>query len=104
MLRPSASRMQVYRGENHRMARAGGSPYGSMALLYETRAYAGPLLLLSDARDSLYAIQGNRAFFFQRGAHWACLLEFLAESTPQNYITCFSVFSARTRPGVVWPA
>jgi exodeoxyribonuclease V beta subunit len=65
---------------------AQGLPYGSMALLYETRAYAGPLLpLLSDAGIPYTQYKETGLFSSSEALNWACLLEFLAESTPQNY-------------------
>jgi ATP-dependent exoDNAse (exonuclease V) beta subunit len=65
---------------------AQGLPYGSMALLYETRTYARPLLpLLCDAGIPYTQYKETGLFSSNEALNWACLLEFLAESTPQNF-------------------
>jgi exodeoxyribonuclease V beta subunit len=63
-----------------------GLPYSSMALLYETRTYAGPLLpLLREAGIPYTQYKETGLFTSSEALNWACLLEYLAESSPQNF-------------------
>jgi exodeoxyribonuclease V beta subunit len=63
-----------------------GLPYGSMALLYETRTYVGPLLpLLREAGIPYTQYKETGLFTSSEALNWTCLLEYLAESTPQNF-------------------
>jgi exodeoxyribonuclease V beta subunit len=63
-----------------------GLPYRSMALLYETRNYAGPLLpLLCEAGIPYTQYKETGLFTSSEALNWACLLEYLAESSPQNF-------------------
>ncbi|HUI91977.1 MAG TPA: UvrD-helicase domain-containing protein [Chitinivibrionales bacterium] len=62
-----------------------GLPYRSMALLYETRTYAGPLLpLLREAGIPYSQYKEAGLFASLEALNWACLLEYLAEGAPQN--------------------
>jgi exodeoxyribonuclease V beta subunit len=62
-----------------------GLPYRSMALLYETRTYAGPLLpLLREAGIPYTQYKETGLFTSGEALNWVCLLEYLGESTPQN--------------------
>ena len=63
-----------------------GLPYRSMALLYETRTYVGPLLpLLREAGIPYTQYKETGLFTSSEALNWVCLLEYLAESTPQNF-------------------
>ena len=63
-----------------------GLPYSSMALLYETRTYVGPLLpLLRDAGIPYTQYKETGLFTSSEALNWVCLLEYLAESSPQNF-------------------
>jgi exodeoxyribonuclease V beta subunit len=63
-----------------------GLPYRSVALLYETRTYAGPLLpLLCEAGIPYTQYKETGLFTSSEALNWACLLEYIAESSPQNF-------------------
>lgn len=63
-----------------------GLPYSSMALLYETRTYAGPVLqLLREAGIPYTQYKEKGLFISDESLNWACLLEYLAENTPRNF-------------------
>ena len=63
-----------------------GLPYRSMALLYETRTYAGPLLpVLREAGIPYTQYKETGLFTSSEALNWVCLFEYLAESSPQNF-------------------